>query len=68
MALLTWVAIFPLITAIVIVLGPQLGPIPVVPRLGITTALTVPLMTWVVMPRLTWALRAWLYPTQRRSQ
>jgi antibiotic biosynthesis monooxygenase (ABM) superfamily enzyme len=68
MALLTWVAIFPLITAIVIVLGPQLGPIPVVPRLGITTGLTVPLMTWVVMPRLTWALRAWLYPTTRSSQ
>jgi antibiotic biosynthesis monooxygenase (ABM) superfamily enzyme len=62
MALLTWAAIFPLITGIVIALGPLLGPIPVVPRLGITTALTVPLMTWMVMPRMTWALRAWLYP------
>jgi uncharacterized protein len=36
-------------------------------RLGITTALTVPLMTWVVMPRVTWLLRGWLYPHQRRS-
>jgi uncharacterized protein len=67
MALLTWAAIFPLITGIVIVLGPLLGPIPVVPRLGITTALTVPLMTWVVMPRMTWALRAWLYPKSSAS-
>ena len=31
-------------------------------RLGITTALTVPLMTWVVMPRVTRLLRGWLYP------
>jgi antibiotic biosynthesis monooxygenase (ABM) superfamily enzyme len=68
MALITWAAIFPLITGLVIALAPLLGPMPVVPRLGITTALTVPLMTWVVMPRLTWALRAWLYPTERSSR
>jgi antibiotic biosynthesis monooxygenase (ABM) superfamily enzyme len=67
MALLTWVAIFPLITGIVIALAPRLGPIPVVPRLGITTALTVPLMTWVVMPRMTWALRSWLYPQSPKN-
>jgi antibiotic biosynthesis monooxygenase (ABM) superfamily enzyme len=30
-------------------------------RLGITTALTVPLMTWVVMPRVTRLLRGWLF-------
>jgi antibiotic biosynthesis monooxygenase (ABM) superfamily enzyme len=27
-----------------------------------TTALAVPLMTWVVMPRVTRLLHAWLYP------
>jgi antibiotic biosynthesis monooxygenase (ABM) superfamily enzyme len=62
MALLTWITIFPLITAIVAITGPLVGELPLVLRLGITTALTVPLMTWVVMPRVTRLLRRWLYP------
>jgi antibiotic biosynthesis monooxygenase (ABM) superfamily enzyme len=62
MALITWIAIFPLITAIVVVTGPLVQGAPLVPRLAITTALAVPLMTWVVMPRVTRLLRAWLYP------
>jgi antibiotic biosynthesis monooxygenase (ABM) superfamily enzyme len=62
MALLTWITIFPLITAIVAVTGPLLEELPLAARLGITTALTVPLMTWVVMPRVTRLLRGWLYP------
>jgi uncharacterized protein len=62
MALLTWLTIFPLITGVVIVLGPLIAGIPLVPRLGITTAVTVPLMTWIAMPRVTRALRGWLYP------
>ena len=62
MALVTWITIFPLITAIVKVTGPLLEDLPLAVRLGITTALTVPLMTWVVMPRVTRLLRGWLYP------
>ena len=62
MALLTWITIFPLITAIVAITGPLLEGLPLAGRLGITTALAVPLMTWVVMPRVTRLLRGWLYP------
>jgi uncharacterized protein len=62
MALLTWITIFPLITGIVKITGPLLEDLPLAARLGITTALTVPLMTWVVMPRVTRLLRGWLYP------
>jgi uncharacterized protein len=62
MALVTWITIFPLITAIVAVTGPLLEGLPLAVRLGITTALAVPLMTWVVMPRVTRLLRRWLYP------
>jgi uncharacterized protein len=65
MALLTWITLFPLITAIVATTGPLLEELPLVLRLGITTALTVPLMTWVVMPRVTRLLRRWLYPDHR---
>ena len=61
MALLTWVTIFPLITLVVLALDPVLTGLALVPRLAITTAVTVPLMTWVVMPRMTRALRGWLF-------
>jgi antibiotic biosynthesis monooxygenase (ABM) superfamily enzyme len=64
MALLTWLTIFPLITGVVVVFGPLLNGLALVPRLGITTAVTVPLMTWVVMPRVTRVLRGWLYPAR----
>jgi antibiotic biosynthesis monooxygenase (ABM) superfamily enzyme len=65
MALLTWITIFPLITAVVAITGPLLEGLPLAVRLGITTAVTVPLMTWMVMPRVTRLLRGWLYPDRR---
>jgi uncharacterized protein len=61
MAVLTWITIFPLITLVVVVLGPLLDGLPLVARLAITTAVTVPIMTWLVMPRVTRLLRGWLY-------
>jgi antibiotic biosynthesis monooxygenase (ABM) superfamily enzyme len=62
MALLTWITIFPLITIIVAITGPWFKDLPLAVRLGITTAIAVPLMTWVLMPRVTRLLRGWLYP------
>jgi uncharacterized protein len=62
MALVTWVTIFPLITLVVLVLDPLLVRLDLVPRLAVTTAVTVPIMTWLVMPRVTRLLRGWLYP------
>ncbi|MFI7067155.1 hypothetical protein ACIBL3_39600 [Kribbella sp. NPDC050124] len=44
------------------ILGPLLEGLPLVVRLAITTAVTVPIMTWVVMPRVTRLLHGWLYP------
>jgi hypothetical protein len=64
MAVLTWVTIFPLITGVVLALNPLLEGFALVPRLAVTTAVTVPLMTWLVMPRVTRLLRRWLYPTR----
>jgi antibiotic biosynthesis monooxygenase (ABM) superfamily enzyme len=62
MALLTWITIFPLITFAVVALDPLLAGLALVPRLALTTAVTVPIMTWLVMPRLTRLLHGWLYP------
>src|SRR5262249_1563239 len=49
MAVLTWAAIFPLITLVVLASAPLIGSWPLVPRLAVTTLVTVPVMTWVVM-------------------
>jgi len=65
MAIVTWAAIFPLITLVVVASAPLIGGLPLVPRLAVTTLVTVSLMTWVVMPRVTWLLRRWLYPGRR---
>lgn len=62
MAVLTWVTIFPLITLVAVVLEPLLEELTLIPRLAITSAVTVPTMTWLVMPRVTRLLRGWLYP------
>jgi uncharacterized protein len=53
---------------IVALTGPRLAELPMAVRLAITTALTVSLMTWVVMPRVTRLVGGWLYPTTARSQ
>ena len=65
MAVLTWATIFPLITGVVVATAPLLGSLPLVVRLAVTTGVTVPLMTWVVMPRVTRLLHRWLYPDRR---
>jgi antibiotic biosynthesis monooxygenase (ABM) superfamily enzyme len=61
MAILTWVTIFPLITVVVVLSAPLIGGLHLVLRLAVTTLVTVSLMTWVVMPRVTALLRRWLY-------
>ena len=68
MALVTWATIFPLITLVVIATAPLVGSLPLVLRLAVTTGVTVPLMTWVVMPRVTRLLHPWLYPDPSRRQ
>jgi antibiotic biosynthesis monooxygenase (ABM) superfamily enzyme len=68
MAILTWVTIFPLITIVVIASAPLIGGLPLVVRLAVTTAVTVSLMTWVVMPRVTRLLGRWLYPDPGRRR
>jgi antibiotic biosynthesis monooxygenase (ABM) superfamily enzyme len=65
MAVLTWITIFPLISLVVVALGPLLRGIAPIPRLAITTAVTVPVMTWIVMPRVTRLLRGWLFPSDQ---
>lgn len=60
-ALLTWLGIYPLITAILALTGPHIAHLPVFMRSLILTACVIPLMTWFVMPALTRVTSTWLH-------
>jgi hypothetical protein len=64
MAMVTWLAIFPLITLVSYATGPIFGDLPIVVRVLAVTTAVVPLMTYVVMPRMTRLFRRWLYPAE----
>ena len=58
--LLTWIAIYPIITGILWLFGSFLIPLPLPLRTLILTVLLVYLMTYIVMPRLQRLFRRWL--------
>ena len=62
MLIVTWLAVFPLLTAFNYALQPVFQGMPIWLRVLIGTTLVVPLMTYVVMPRMTRLFKAWLYP------
>ena len=65
MAIVTWLAIFPLITLVSWAMGAVLTAagreLPLIAHTFVATALLVPLMTYVVMPRMTRLFAGWLY-------
>lgn len=61
MALITWLALFPLVTLIFWLFGDWLALVPLVLRSLLVTFVVVLLMSWVVMPRLTGLFQSWLY-------
>ncbi|QIN78159.1 hypothetical protein GBA65_06150 [Rubrobacter marinus] len=66
MAVVTWLAVFPTITVIFLVLRPVLNALPLLLRTLLLTLIMVSLMTYVVMPRMTRLFAFWLYPERRR--
>ena len=57
-----WLAIYPLVTLVQLLLGPWLSRFPVPVAALILTLLLVPLMTYVMMPLLERLLGSWLKP------
>lgn len=60
MAIVTWLALLPMVTTLSLGLAPL--PLPFLLEVTLSTALTVVMLTWIVMPRITRALYHWLYP------
>jgi len=61
MALTTFAAAYPIAYLVLRFIGPHEGGLPASVRSLITVVILVPMLTWVVMPRLTRALHGWLY-------
>ena len=66
MAMVTLLAIYPLILFLPAALSPALESLPLMVRGLVVSALLVGLMTYVVMPRMTRLFAAWLYPSAGR--
>ena len=62
MAATTFIAAYPIAYIVLRFVGPHETSLPASVRALITVAVLVPTLTWIVMPRLTHALRRWLYP------
>ena len=59
MALLTWLALLPMVIALAYIFAPL--QLPFLVNATVSTAIPVVMLTWVVMPRLTRVLYGWLY-------
>ncbi|MCL1473508.1 hypothetical protein [Argonema antarcticum] len=62
MALVTWLGVFFTISILNSLLVPLLSGLPALLKSLIITGLTVILLTYSIMPRLTQLFRKWLYP------
>ena len=62
MALITWLAIFPLVNVINILFGSILNQLPLLVRTLVLTVVLVLLMTYAIMPQMTRVFKRWLYP------
>lgn len=62
MAIVTWMGVFPTALLFSRLLAPSLSFLPTVVASAVVNACIVATLTWLVMPFLTKALRAWLRP------
>lgn len=61
MAVITWLAIFPILSVFLTGTAPLMGDLHPIGRLFLNTLIIVPLMTWLVMPGMTRLFRGWLF-------
>lgn len=63
MAIIVWIAVYISVIPIVNLIRPAINELHILIGSAITTSITVPLLTWVIIPALSWLLKGWLYPT-----
>jgi antibiotic biosynthesis monooxygenase (ABM) superfamily enzyme len=65
MTIVSWLALFPVVTVIFFLFGPWLNLLPTVLHTLVLTAMMATLMTYVIMPRMTRLFSFWLYRDHR---
>ena len=65
MAIVTWLAVFPIVAVIFFLFGQWLNLLPTLLRTLVFTVVMVTLMTYVIMPRMTRLFSFWLYPERK---
>lgn len=63
MAVVIWLTIYPAITLVLYLLGPSLSHLPLPLRTLALTIIVVPLMVFVLLPRMMKLFNRWLYGT-----
>lgn len=61
MTLISWLALYPIVTLVFALFGPILAPLPLPVRTLLVTAVVMVLMSYVAMPRMTRWFRGWLF-------
>ena len=65
MAIVTWIAVFPVVAVIFSLFGQWLNLLPTLVRTLVFTLVMITLMTYVIMPRMTRLFSFWLYPERK---
>jgi len=65
MAIVTWLAVFPVVAVIFSLFGQWLNLLPTLVRTLVFTLVMITLMTYVIMPRMTRLFSFWLYPERK---
>ena len=65
MAVVTWLAVFPVVAVIFSLFGQWLNLLPTLLRTLVFSAVMVTLMTYIIMPRMTRLFSFWLYPDRK---
>lgn len=68
MTLISWLALYPTVTLIFVLLGDFLQPLPLPVRTMIITAIVMLLMSYVLMPRFTRWFAFWLFPSKKKPR
>lgn len=68
MALITWAAVYPLVTLIFFLLQPLFLQMPTPLRTLVLTGIMIPAMTYVIMPGMARLFKRWLYPAGDGSE
>ncbi|MFG0260847.1 MAG: antibiotic biosynthesis monooxygenase [Novipirellula sp. JB048] len=67
MAVVVWIAVYATVLPLIAYLKPLLGSWPPLLASAVLAAISVAMMTWIILPLLTWGFKGWLYPKRRGS-